>query len=261
MRQGALFQRFELFSAAATIAAHANAPLDGFRQRDVRFIIELFTNWVETIFDGSVMDLKNTQVSRYLDDLAADGYARKMSRKGRPYYKLLRIGLIELLSRLTPGPRYVQPEQFFFLYYFVNNYRQRLFQMVEDEGKQFPLALKLEVETLLDVDALIRHQLQYAELELRKLEDRINDSLKGGKFASKLFAEGGEPAEVAQQVEQRYPYELNSQKPLSELISEVPEDIGRWELEIGAFRRVEDLWNPTRSMLQTYIRTLKGLTP
>lgn len=261
MRRGALFQRFELFAAAATIAAHANAPLDGFRQRDVRFTIELFTNWVESVFDGSVIELKNTQVSRYLDDLAKDGFTRRLTRQGRPCYKVLRIGLIELLSRLNPGPRYVQPEQFFFVYYFMNNYRERLMRMVEDEGKQFPLALKLEVETLLDTETLVRHQLQYAKLELHKLEDRISDSLKSGKLATKLFAQALDPAEVAQRVEERYPYGLNSQKPLSELISEVPEDIGRWELETGAFRRVEDLWSPTRSMLLTYVKTLKALQP
>lgn len=261
MRTGTILKSNELFVASATIAAHASHASDGFRQRDVRFLIELFSNWVERTFEGLVLTISNTQVQRYLDELVTEGYARRFTRKGRPRYRLTRTGLIELLERIIPETLYHPAEHFFFLFYFISNYRPRIEKLVADEGKQFPLALKLEVEALLDAGALVKQQLYHAEQELEKLDERIGDSLKGSKLATKLYAQELSLTEVAHEIEKRYPYELNSQKPLTELISEIPEELGRWELEAGGIKRVEHLWNPARTMLVTYIQCLKKLLP
>lgn len=259
MRTGTILKSYEFFVAAAAIAAHASFGKEGFRQRDVRFLIELFSNWVERTFDGPLLPVSNTQVQRYLEELVTEGYARRFIRRNRPRYRLVRTGLIELLQRLIPETLCSHPEHFFFLHYFIRDYRPRIEKLIADEGKQFPLALKLEVEALLDVDALIKQQLRCAELELKKLEERISDNVKGSKLATRLYAQKLPLLEVATEIEKRYPYELNSQKPLTELISEVPEDLGRWELETGAAKRVEHLWTPARSMLLSYIQILKKL--
>jgi DNA-binding PadR family transcriptional regulator len=261
MRTGTIFKRYELFVAAGVIAAHASSTAPGFRQRDVRFLIELFSNWVETSFEGQVLEVNNTQVLRYLETLVDEGFARQDSRRSRsrPRYRLTRSGLIELLGRLVPQALHIQPEHFFFLYYFLRNYRPLIERLIESEGKRYPLALRYEVQSLLDIDSLVEQQLRYAELELRRLDERIHDSVRGGKLAEKLFAENRSLAEVAEEIEARYPYELNSQQPLTELIAGVPEDLGAWELSTGALRRVEDLWNPSRAMLLTYLECLKKL--
>ena len=45
--------RLQLLLGAATIAAHSTSVQEGFRQRDVRFLFDLFSNWIETCFaDG-----------------------------------------------------------------------------------------------------------------------------------------------------------------------------------------------------------------
>jgi hypothetical protein len=259
MRTGTIFQRYELFVAAATIAAHASCRGEGFRQKDVRFMIELYSNWVETTFDDQVLSIKNTQVLRYLEELVSEGLARRSKRKGKPYYRLSRTGLIDLLGRLIPSSLHIQAEHFFFLYYFISNYRPAIESLIESEGKRFPLALKLEVESLLDGKALLETQLQYAKLELQRLEERIADASRGAALAEKLYQKDLPLLDVAKEIEKQYPYELNSQKPLTELMQEVPEDLGRWELAQGSKQRVRQIWTPARHLLLAYIECLQEL--
>jgi hypothetical protein len=259
MRRGTLLRRYEQLIAAACVAAHANASEPGFRQRDVRFLSELFANWISHSVDAEATTLANTQVQRYIEQLVVDGYARVSMRGARPSYRLTRIGLIELLGRLVPGARYVQPEQFAFVYYFIKNYRQRLIAVVETEGKQFPQAVRLEIEALLDYTTLVRAQLRAAELELQKLEQRLQDSEQSGALAARLLKRGEPLSVVAAEIERLHPYELNSLKPLSELMAEIPPDLARWELETGAQRRAADLWVPVKAVLVAHVNSLRKM--
>ncbi len=258
MRTGTIFRRYEQFVAAGAIAAHATAPVDGFRQRDLRFLIELFSNWVEMSFEGEVLPINNTQVQRYLDDLVEEGFAKRKTIAKRPHYRLSRPGLIDLLGRLIPSSLAIQAEHFFFLYYFLKNYGPLITKLVESEGKQFPLALKHELELLLDIEMLLEQQIRFAELELRRLDERISDSLSGGKLAQKLLKEK-EVDEVALIIEQQYPYELNSQRPLRELIADMPPELAAWELSIGGIERANLLWQPARAVVASYLEQLKTL--
>lgn len=259
MRRDSLFKREELFVSSAVIAAHAQNVDEGFRQRDVRFFIELFSNWVESVLDDLTLTLSNTQVSRYINELVDEGFSRQISRKKQPKYRLTRIGLIELLSRLVEKDYVRQPEYFFFLYYFIANYGPRLKALIESEGRKFPPAMRIEVETMLDVDALVGNQLANAERELKKLDERIRDASQASKLAAELLSKGLDNRVVQQEVERKYPYELNSQKPLTELLSSLSEEHSRWELEVGSLRRVEHIWLPARTQLLSYIQVLKRL--
>jgi hypothetical protein len=115
------------------------------------------------------------------------------------------------------------------------------------------------VDSLLDSDALLARQLEILNRELQKLEEKSNDSTRGSRLAMKLYAQGHPHLEVARQIEKFFPYSLNSQKPLSELLGEVPPDIGRWELEVGGLKRSEQIFSPTKLVLTSYIQALKRL--
>lgn len=259
MRRGNLIRRYEILVAAACVAAHANVRVDGFRQRDIRFLLDLFTNWLGHCLEMEGATIANTQISRYVQQLVVDGYARVIEPGSYPRYRLSRIGIIELLTRIVPGSGYLQPEQCVFVYYFIKNYRQRLIDAIEQEGRQFPPALRMEIMALLDVRSVLTSQLRAAELEFIKLEQRLRDSENSARLAQRLFIQGNSTAEVAQEIEKAHPYELNSMKPLAELMSEIPPDLARWELETGAQRRATDLWSPIRSMLATHLVWLRGV--
>ncbi len=259
MRRQAHTKRHELFVAASIIAAHANFSDTGFRQRNVRFLAELFANWTESSIAEKQLVFQNTQILRYLEDLVTDGFARKQSRNAKPVYRLTRVGLMELLNRLVAIGSELTSDLFFFLFYFVYNYEPKIAQLIEREGRQFPLALKIELEALLDWRSLIQAQIYLVETELRKLDARISDAYKASKVATDMFAKGSALAEVAAVFEKHYPYGLNSQKPLRELINEVPLDLQQWELETGGLRRAQHIWEPLRGVLTERLSALRRL--
>ncbi len=258
MTYDSLSLRHELFIAAATLGAHANTS-EGFRQRDVKFLIDLFGNWVELALQRSPASFQNTQVLRYLDSLVAEGYARKIMKKTHPYYRLTRTGLLELLSRMVEKPQLSRGSHFFFLYYFVHNYGPRIEELVRTEGRQFPYALKVEVERLLNAADLLGRELKYARQELAKIENRIDYARKSSALTVSLLEKGMPFAQVVKEAERKYPYDLNSQKPLSELIGGLPEPAQRWELETGNLRRVVHMWAPEKMLLESYIHALESL--
>jgi hypothetical protein len=242
MAHDSRFDRYELFAATAVLAAHASNPQSGFRHRDVRFLIELFSNWVESALRGSALAVQNTQVARYVSMLAAEGFARRVSRKGYPVFRLTRLGLIELVSRIV-GRNYLDHrEHFFFLCYFVKNYRPRL-----------------ELDILMDVSALVARETDAAKQELAKLDERIHDALSTSAYVEDALRKGKAMEEVVREVEKLYPYELNSQKPLSQLIFEIPPDMRGWELQRGNKLRVHEVFRPTRALLAGYISQLEAL--
>lgn len=258
-RKETLFRRWELFIAAAAIGAHASAQAEGFRQRDIRFLIELFTNWVEQTISDRMLPLNNVQVQRYLADLVQEGFARKVSRTGQPRYRLTRIGILEMLSRMTSRSSRQSAEHFFCLYYFLYNYKPRIEALIREEGKQFPLALRIEIETLLDYRRILKEEILETEREIQKLTARHDDAQRASRLAAKMFEQQSEMSDVVQELERRYPYELNSEKPLSDLFAELPRDIGRWELVEGNLHRAEQIWAPAKALHEGYLRVLKEI--
>ncbi len=255
MHYDSLFHRHELFVAAATVGAHSNAH-EGFRQRDVKFLIDLFMNWTESALQRGATRVQNNQVARYLEYLTSEGFARRLVRKGPPLYRLSRTGLLELLSRMVERPQLAAGAHFFFLFYFIRNYGPRITELVKEEGRQFPYALKLELDRLLDAKGLIERELDFARREKKKLDRRINDAEKTTELAKERAAKGVKFEDIVLEAQRAYPYELNSQRPLTELISSIPEGLREWELTQGNMHRVADLWGPERSLLECYIDQL-----
>ena len=260
MKKESVLSRNELFIASSIIAAHANSGSAAFRQRDVKFLIELFANWVENSLTEPTLNICNTHIQRYLDTLVQQGHAKRQLKAKKPFYRLTRLGLLELLSRMAAAAANVPAEHFFFLAYFLFNYRPIILRLIEAEGPQFPYALRLEVAALLDFENLVTIHMQRCELELKKLEGKIAESPNTSRIAKRLYAEGNDPAAIAAEMNRRHPFSLNSRKPLSELISEIPPDIAKWELEEGNLKRSEFIWQPAYTLLKTRIDLLKKLS-
>ncbi|MCO6430275.1 MAG: hypothetical protein J5J00_05390 [Deltaproteobacteria bacterium] len=258
-RKDAVVQRFELFVATAAVAAHASYAAEGFRQRDVKFLIELFSNWLEPTLQTFTIPIQNTQVQRYLNALVADGFARQVARKRPPVYRLTRVGLLELVTRIVDTSKVAHQQHFFFLCYFIKNYKPKIEQLIAEEGKQFPYALRLELDALMNVNELIKREIEHVKREIKKLDERIEDATKTSQLTVRMKREGASVREIVAQAEKLYPYEFNSQKPLSSLISEIPGDMRLWELETGNLKRVEQIWQPCRNMLMHYKSELEKI--
>jgi hypothetical protein len=250
--------RNELFVATATLASHASAQGKGFRQRDVRFFAELFSNWAHPN-QSAELSIQNVQIQRYLSFLAKEGFLKSVSRSTRPLYKLTRIGLLDLLTRLVESKRDQEPSQFLFLLFFLRGYREWLLQLVRLEGEQFPPSMRIELESLLDTSTLIQRELKSVDQQLAKLDTRIQDAKRTSTLVAERLKGGTTFDDVVFEVEKRIPYELNSRRPLSELIASIQPDQRRWELLEGNKLRASVIWEPTRRLLKEYRIQLASL--
>lgn len=241
--------------AAATLAAHTSAKEEKFRQREIRFYIELFANWLESKVVSDSLQIHNTQISRYLRDLTDEGLAKATSYKGQPCYRLTRTGLLELISQLVQTP--ISPfDHFFFVYQFVTTYTPLLIKMIEKEGSYCPPGLRIEIRSLLDTKALLNNQRKFVEMELKFLDFRISDTLKSHRLSESLARDGKGIDEMVKGIEAKYPYDLNNRKPLSQLAKELPEAVMLFELTKGNFQRVSLMWEPKRQFLKHYLELL-----
>ncbi len=247
----------ELFPIAATIAAHSVSEGRGFRQRDVKFFTDLISNWVDFSFDQQELQLQNTQVQRFLDYLTQEGFAHRSRKGGTPTYRLSRIGLIELLSRMVMKTYHAQPAHFFFVHYFIRHFRERISELVRREGKEFPYTLAMELESLLDAQALSQRHLKEVRRMLKRIDQRIADGEASARYVRGQLHKGEAFRDILKEVERRYPYDLNSQRPLEELILSIPPEHQRWELEHGGAARAQDIWHPGRELLRWFERTLR----
>src|SRR6187455_457662 len=124
-RAGAVFQEREAIVTAAVIAAQAIGADGNFRQRDVRFFIELFSNWMQSTTLSWALEVHNAQVLRYLDVAVSAGWARRVGR-APPQYRLTPEGLLELLGRLGARKDLTRLDEFFLVYHFFDAYAARL---------------------------------------------------------------------------------------------------------------------------------------
>jgi hypothetical protein len=227
-RTGAVFLEHEAVVAAAVIAAQATGSDGNFRQRDVRFFIELFSNWMQSTTLSWSLNVHNAQVLRHLDVAVSAGWARRVGRTP-PQYRLTPEGLLELLGRLGMRKNLTRLDEFFLVFHFFDAYAARLAALVERSGPLASRSLAVSVHELLDKKALVARE--------------------RAMVASAVIGV----------VQREFPYELNSQKPLHALFAALPEPWQRAELVDAAARRADAFWDPTRALLLAYDGILASL--
>jgi hypothetical protein len=257
-RSGAIFLENECVVAAGVIAAQATGSEGNFRQRDVRFFIELFSNWMQSTTGSWSLTVHNAQVLRYLDVTVSAGWAKRVGRTP-PTYRLTPEGLLELLGRLGTRRNLTRLDEFFLVYHFFDAYGERLKALVAHSGPLASKTLALDVNKLLDKRALVQRERTMVAREIERLSVRSEESRKISSLAQSLLGRGEPLPRVIGAVQKQFPYELNSQKPMDELLGALPEPWRRAELETAAERRAATLWDPTRKVLEAYDEVLATL--
>jgi len=259
MRKDSSFEHNDTYILAACIAAHANGIKEGFRQKDVKFLIEMLSNWMDMTIGAATIDVHNTQVMRYLNYLVDQDWAKVVARGKQPRYKLTAIGLLTLVSKLVNRPPRYPLENFYFVFHFLETYRPPIEQLLQSESRGLPNAIRIELDFLLDMKKLIDVQLRFLEREVQKLRQRITDSVEVTKIVRKARAEKKITKDVVNEIEKKYPYDLNSQKSLSEFYLEIPDALRDFILDYGIAKRTKQIWIPVLSVMESHVVALKKL--
>lgn len=259
MKYASALSEQEIYLHAAALAAHlTNAA--GFRQRDFRFYGELCVNWAEDYQQRQSFRLQNNQVKRYLEFLVREGFAVVKTKESSPRYVLSRIGLLELLEKMRSRSHALKRQHFMFVHYFLRTYKKTFEQLLALPGKPFPPALKIELQRLVDLPSLISEEMQLVEREIEIMRTRIRDAQGTSALVTRLLQKKTiTEQEIITAVEDAFPYELNSQKPLSELVNSLPEETRLWELQQGTRSRAQYLWEPSLRLLYAYREELHKL--
>ena len=158
---------WDISLSSALIGAHLQKNEKGFRQRDVKFLMELFWNWQSSFLNRKQLEnIHNNQIKRNLHGLVGDSWANLLGKKGPPTYKLTRSGIIGLLKKIREEGLTDRFESFLFARYFFRTYKNRFANMVEKTGAPMPLSFRQEIEDLLDVKNLEREKKGNVEKEI-----------------------------------------------------------------------------------------------
>ncbi|MDD9944777.1 MAG: hypothetical protein OXU20_27295 [Myxococcales bacterium] len=241
---------------AALVAAQATAPEHGFRQRDVRFFAELFGNWLEST--AGAQAFHNTQVLRCVHALAGVGWATRSGRKP-PRWRLTSEGLVELLRRLVHRRDLMRLDEFFLVHHFLAAYGDRLRALAQRGGAMESRLLAVDLDEMLSPETLLERERARVARELARLQIRVEEARMTAQLARRRLARGVPVADVVDEVQSHYPYELNSQRPLNELLSPLPERWQREELTEASERRANGLWGSQVELLRAYDGVLERL--
>lgn len=258
MRSGSTVNHLQKYFYAATIAAHATL-VTGFRQKDVRFYLELFLDWVDSPFNNSDNTIHNPQIMRFFQDIEKEGYLKKTTTQKVSCYRLSRVGLLEGIKNITATPSFHSMSEFLFIIYFVKSYRKKVVDLIKAEGSQFPRTLQIEIESIFNLDEIISQQINYLEKFLLKLQERILDNQQSSILAQNMAKKDHDATDIAAEIQKHHPYNFNHQKPLKKLISEIPEEIRLFELTQGGLIRNSIIWERQREMYTYYLNMVRKL--
>ena len=247
-----------LFKISA-IGAHSNFADKGFRQKDVRFIAELFTNWLDVFLKPALPKWHNTQAMRFLERLQKEGLAKSKGQGKAKRYRLTRVGLMQLVHELVDVHGFSDIRYVLLTYFFIRTYNSRVIELIQREGSGFSKALQIEVEHLFDHKLFLEKHLEEHSRQIERLKLRIDETQKAGDLAVKLFRQGENLDRIIEQVSSLYPYELENQKPMEELFREIEPGIRLWEITNGNFARSQLLWQSQMQILISHKQILQNL--
>ncbi len=251
-----LVSDYELFFGTAALSAHAVSP-SGFRQRDLKFFVELFSNWVETSLEKFFLSTYNTQIARYLSKLEKEGFAHK--KGSTPIYKLTRVGMSEILRGLTNKDYSSNQAHFFFVCFFIKNYSSQIMDLIAKEGSMFPKILQTEIEEFLDLKRFLKVQSSLLNKSIDRLKIRLEDAEKISIKVKEGLKQSIPEEELLNQIESEFPYELNNQKPFGELLRNLPPSQRKWELFEGGRLRGTELFLPLLEQLLLFRKQIDRL--
>lgn len=245
------------FLIPAALAAHAQSGQAGFRQRDVKFFSELFSNWVKFGGIGVTFPLHNTQVLRFLRFLCEDHQAKLIGRGRVPKYRLTRNGLFNLLSFMVNRSYLNSKADCLLSLYFLSSYSRQLRTLVATSSQDFSKAHRIEIEELLDIPKFLARQISLIDKEILRLNERIESARKIGRDYGKLKSSGVGLEGIAKHIGVHYPYELNSMRNFSELLESLPDDVLEWELSQGFVLRSAQIFSPLKDDLVRFKECLQ----
>ncbi|MCJ8276616.1 MAG: hypothetical protein HRT44_03390 [Bdellovibrionales bacterium] len=248
----------DLILNISTLGAHSNFKGQGFKQKDLRFLAELFTNWVDVFLSPEIPSWHNTQALRHLEKLNKKGWAHSQVTGKQKRYTLTRIGLLEIVHSISDNNGYADIRYTLLSYYFIRAYKKRIMSLIEAEGSGFSKAVQMEILHLFDEKQFLLNQINELDQQIKRLEIRVDETNKAFNLALKLNNSGEKVDDIINSISKLHPYELENQKPMGELLKEIDPEQRLWEATEGNRHRADILWQTQLNVLKDHRKHLKS---
>lgn len=240
---------------AAVVGAHVQNGGEHFRQRDIRFLMDLFWNWqTSPIARERLEKVHNNQIKRALHTLTQEGFAQEIGQSKT--YRVTRSGLIHGVTEIRREGLEGSFECFLFARFFFARYHGHIAGLVEKNGSPLPLSFRMEIKDLFDVTKFEREKKSRLHSEISYYRARISETQAAVDFVRRELKKGAKLKDIAAEMERKYPYELNAQKPLTQLLAAAPIELQRSEITDGNETRIELLWKAHLALLESQVKQL-----
>jgi hypothetical protein len=248
-----------IFYAMGALAAQTAAGAAPFRQKDLKFYAELFSNWVQVGGVGATYSIHNTQVMRFLGDLTRDHYTKATKRSPQPGYRLTRAGVFALATHLVTRSYLRDQSECILVWYFLKSYTSQISESMQLAGSDFSRAHQIELDQLLSRERFLQRQLQLVRHEIQRLQGRISCAFDIERDVSRLKASRSSLADCIEHVAIHYPYELNPQRSFQSTLEGLPLSVCEWEITEGSLLRAQQLFEAQLEGLKLHAKRLEGL--
>lgn len=243
---------------AAVLAAWLNREETGFRQRDVKFYLELLIDWMESAPFAKDIIIQNTQMMRFLETLVEKQWLTKKNYQTPIYYFNNRYFMDLIKETLSSSDK--DPYEIFFLqYHLASVYRETLSELLFIRGVDLSRGQKLDLDHLLNEKLLLRAQKERIEREIEKISLRQNEVEKMIELAKDELHKSNDTDEIVKTIENKYPYQLQYQKSMSKTFADLHPKIRVLELTTNSKKRISTLWSPMEEFLKAYLNILERL--
>lgn len=248
---------FKLFYAAI-IATWLNREEKGFRQRDVKFYVDLLLDWMESSPFAKNVVIQNTQMMRFLDSLVERQWLTRKEQTTPVYFFNNRYFMDLIRETLCPSEK--DPYEIFFLqYHLASVYRDTLSELLFMRGVELSRGQKMDLDHLLNAKMLLRGQKERIEREIEKISARQKEVVKMIDLSKEELRKSSDTIEIVKKIEQKYPYQLQYQKSMSKTFSDIHPKLRVLELTTNSEKRISTLWSPMEDYLRGYLKTLESL--
>jgi len=248
-----------IYFAMGTMAAQTAAGTEPFRQKDLKFYAELFSNWVQVGGVGATYSIHNTQVMRFLRDLVRDHHAKATKRSLQPAYRLTRAGVFALTTQLVSRSYLEERSHCILMWYFLKSYSSQISQSMQLAGSDFSRAHQIELEQLLSRERFLQRQLQLVKHEIQRLQGRIACALDIERDVRRLKEAGASLEACIKHVATHYPYELSPQRSFQSTLEGLPLPVCEWEITEGSRLRAQHLFEAQLHDLKNHTERLESL--
>ncbi len=251
--------QFPIFFGMGALAAHTAEGEKGFRQKEVRFFAELFSNWIQLGGSGAIYNMHNTQILRFMNYLVSDAQAKRLPKKSQQTYRLTRAGLFTIVNKIT-SPSYLSARsECLLVWYFLKSYAGQIRENIAAAAQEFSRAHKLEMDLILDSNAFLRRQITFLDYEIARLLERRDGAYEMSKTVADMHKRGATLEQCVEAISEKYPYELNSQRTFRELLLKLPAPVISWELDQGAYLKARAVFAPLHRELTSHRQHLMEL--